>query len=85
MSDRSDVTSGPFYEGCEKRGGVCDCAGRPCSQGAEAPEGIEAHIGHRLSLTGGEDAPLGLFCDSCGEYLIEWDDALSDITAPSVR
>lgn len=38
-----------------------------------APEGVEDHIGHRVALTGGEDAPLGLICEDCGEYVVEWE------------
>jgi hypothetical protein len=37
-------------------------------------EQMAEHIGHRVSLIGGEDATDGLICETCGEYLIEWDD-----------
>lgn len=37
-------------------------------------ERMAEHIGHRVSLIGGEDATDGLICETCGEYLIEWDD-----------
>jgi hypothetical protein len=37
-------------------------------------EQMAEHIGHRVTLLGGEDAADGLMCEDCGEYLIEWDD-----------
>ena len=35
---------------------------------------VEQHIGHRLSVMPEEDGAPGLFCDTCGAYVVEWDD-----------
>jgi hypothetical protein len=43
-------------------------------------EQMAEHIGHRVTLMGGEDASDGLMCETCGEYLVEWEDAGSSTT-----
>lgn len=44
---------------------------------------IMVHVGHRLALTDDSEMSIaGLLCETCGEYLIEFDD--EDAATPEV-
>jgi chromosome segregation ATPase len=44
-------------------------------------ERMREHDGHRVSLMVGEDVAEGLFCDTCGAYLTEWEDVQEVLSA----
>jgi hypothetical protein len=54
------------YEGCAKRGGVCDCAGRPCAV-ASSRERCQECAGHGWTTTAYDHMPSDrTTCSACG-------------------